>query len=236
MTGLWALMGSAFVLALASGLHCAGMCGAFALVARSGGAWHLGRVTSYAALGAVAGGIGHAVSSISAGPALPIGVALVASGVLVLSALHLAGRLPAVGAGRGVAWIARPLRRLAEAEGRSLHGRRLLFGLANGLIPCGVVYAGLAVSAVAGSPLAGAGVMAAFGLGTVPVFAAVLLGVRRFGPLRASPWLRPAAAVLALVIGLASVWARTPLQAAESPAEEVPACHEPAEAGSGTAD
>jgi sulfite exporter TauE/SafE len=224
------LLGSALVLALASSLHCAGMCGAFALVARSGAAWHLGRVLSYVALGAAAGAVGRAVGSASVGPAMTIAVAVVASVVLVLSSLQLAGRLPrGLGSSRAGAWLARPLRRLAEAEGRALHVRRLLFGLANGLIPCGVVYAGLALAAVAGGALAGATVMAAFGLGTLPALVALVLGARRLGTWGRRPWLRQAAAGIALLVGLLSVWTRTPLHAAETPADEVPACHRAAE-------
>ena len=223
-----ALPASAFLLALASSLHCIGMCGAFALVARSGPAWHAGKILSYVALGAAAGLAGRAVGSASVGPALPIAVAVLASVVLLLSALQLAGRLPrALGGSRTGRWLALPLRRLAEAEGRDLRARRFLFGLANGLVPCGVVYAGLAVAAVAGGAVQGALVMGAFGLGTVPALVALVFGAKRVGALGRRPWLRQTAAVVALVVGLASVWSRTPLQAAETPEDEVPACHRP---------
>ena len=220
------LAASAGALALASALHCAGMCGAFALVARSGAAWHLGRIGAYVVLGAIAGGVGRAVGSAAAGPGLTVTVAAVASAVLVLSSLQLAGRLPRGQAGsRAGAWLARPLRRLGEAEGRSLQARRLLFGLANGLVPCGVVYAGLAIAAVAGGAAQGATVMAAFGFGTVPVLVALIFGARRMGSLSRRPWLRQTAALVALVLGLTSVWARTPWRRAETPEDEVPVCH-----------
>jgi sulfite exporter TauE/SafE len=41
-------------------------------------------------------------------------------------------------------------------------------GLLWGWMPCGLVYAALASSLTAGSPLGGAGTMAAFGMGTLP--------------------------------------------------------------------
>jgi uncharacterized protein len=221
------LLGSAFLLATVSALHCMGMCGAFALVARSGPAWHLGKILSYMALGAAAGALGHAVSTASVGPALTVGVAVVASIVLVISSLQLAGRLPhKLGASKVGSWLARPLRDLAAAEGMGLHGRRLLFGLANGLVPCGVVYAGLALAAVSGGVVNGALVMLAFGLGTVPALVGVVLGARSIGALGRRPWVRQTAAALALVVGLTSVWWRTPLRAAESPEDAAPTCHE----------
>ena len=43
-----------------------------------------------------------------------------------------------------------------------------LFGLANGLLPCGLVYAALGLAVASTGPLEGAAIMGAFGLGTVP--------------------------------------------------------------------
>ncbi len=126
--------------------------------------------------------------------------------------------------GRVGHWITGPLRRLAEPSDRPPRLRRFIFGLANGLIPCGVVYAGLALAAVAGGPLEGALVMSGFALGTAPVLVAVGLGGSWAGTMGKSLALRRSVALVALLIGLASVWWRTPLQPVA--ADEAPVCHD----------
>jgi sulfite exporter TauE/SafE len=51
-------------------------------------------------------------------------------------------------------------------------------GMINGLLPCGLVYAWLAVAVSTASLLRGAAVMALFGLGTIPALAALGAGAR----------------------------------------------------------
>jgi hypothetical protein len=51
-----------------------------------------------------------------------------------------------------------------------------LGGVVNGLLPCGLVYAYLALAAGAGGSLRGALAMALFGLGTMPLLALVGCG------------------------------------------------------------
>jgi sulfite exporter TauE/SafE len=166
-------------LGLVSGAHCAGMCGgivtAFSsrqplLPARSlwrrQAAFNAGRITSYAAAGAAAGGLAQLFS------ALPLQSALYlfANLLLVLVGLQLAGwsaparRLEALGA---------PLwRRLQPLAVRLTPGWSLAQSYAAGAVwgwlPCGLVYGALALAAASGDPLRGALGMAAFGLGTLP--------------------------------------------------------------------
>jgi sulfite exporter TauE/SafE len=56
---------------------------------------------------------------------------------------------------------------------------RFGFGMANGLLPCGLVYAALAIPVAAGDPIVGALAMVAFGVGTMPALTAVALGLRK---------------------------------------------------------
>ncbi len=228
MSPLLALVGSAAGLSLANSLHCAGMCGAFALTARARPEWHAGRTTTYAALGAFAGALGGAAVG-SAVPWLRLAAAVLASLVLLWFSLRLAGWSPAppASAGRMLQPLARILRSLArpDARGLSAVGGRFALGAAGSLVPCGVVYAGLALAALAGSPGGGALVMLGFALGTAPSLLIVGTGgtaLRRWGR---NVRLRRAAALLALALGLTSIWARAPIAQALSGDPAPPTCH-----------
>ena len=197
-----ALLATMLALGLASGLHCVGMCGgivaAFSarpLLARDALlrnqlAFNLGRITSYAAAGALAGGLGAGAYAAAARPAQAALYGLT-SLVLVLLGIHLAfmrGPLAALEK------IGQPLwRRVQPLAARLLPARTAprayAAGLLWGLLPCGLVYAALAAAVGAGSPLLGAAGMIAFGLGTLPWLLAAGVAAAR---LRA--WaLRPAA-------------------------------------------
>lgn len=56
---------------------------------------------------------------------------------------------------------------------------RFGFGMANGLLPCGLVYTALGIPVAASDPLVGALAMTAFGVGTMPALTAVAMGLRR---------------------------------------------------------
>ncbi len=183
------LFAALFVAGLASGVHCVGMCGGIVtafgtqriiavVAARTPRAadfarqlaFNGGRVSSYALAGSLAGLAGGAAAYMA--DAMPVQAVLyaVANVMLVLVGLYLMGvgrllaRLEALGA---------PLwRRLQPWAARGLAARTLpgayAAGLAWGWLPCGLVYAALAVAAVAASPAEGALAMLAFGLGTLP--------------------------------------------------------------------
>jgi sulfite exporter TauE/SafE len=56
---------------------------------------------------------------------------------------------------------------------------RYAFGIVNGFLPCGLVYATLSIPVATGTRGEGALAMIAFGIGTTPVLSAVALGLRR---------------------------------------------------------
>lgn len=190
------LLGSLFLTGLIGGLsHCTGMCGPFVLsqvAARlesvpaaamsewhrlSGAAlvpYHLGRATTYAALGAV----GAAAAGLLAGAGN--GFRFLAAGLLTLAALFLLGmavpRLKSLWTGddAGEGWWSRTVGRWARPLFANPTGiRGWLLGVALGFIPCGLLYAALAAAAASGDPLAGAFGMLAFAAGTAPVLVAV---------------------------------------------------------------
>lgn len=190
---------AAFLAGLVGSPHCVGMCGGFAAAcarpARGAALWHAGRLATYAALGALAGSFGAALP----GPAwLPAALAVP---LLLWFSASLAGLVPA-GPAR-VAGLARLGAALARRDGA---GWRFLLGLATGLLPCGMVYAALAMAVAAGSPGGGALALLAFGIGTVPALALLAVAVRTLA-LR-SVWSRRAMAVLVLAAGLLSVGMR----------------------------
>jgi uncharacterized protein len=179
--------------------HCAGMCGGFATACsrpRSGlAAWHAGRLSTYAALGAAAGTFGR----ILPGPAwVP---AVLSGALLVWFAAVLAGLAPQPAA--RIPGLARAGQVLARRPGMPA---RFLFGAVTGLLPCGMVYAALSIAIAAANPLYSAAAMVAFGAATVPGLTVLSLGVQRFA-LR-GPWSRRAVAAVILVFGLWTVGQR----------------------------
>lgn len=211
---------TALLAGLAGGLHCASMCAAYQnAVARPGAVQplrprrelagrlallHAGRLSSYAALGGLAGWGGQALLGLDT-LALQRAVAVVANGALLLLALALAsGRPLASFMERPGLLIYRGLQpgaaRIAARVGR---GGPWVIGLMWGLLPCGLIYAVLPVAMFAGSALDGALVMFAFGLGTLPnvMLAGALLS--RFVARARSAIARHA--VAALIAGMALV-------------------------------
>jgi uncharacterized protein len=176
--------------------HCAGMCGGFATACarpRAGlAAWHAGRLTTYALLGAVAGTFGR----ILPGPAwLP---AVLSGALLVWFAAILAGVVPQPSARiPGLGPVGPLLGRRPSAPAR------FLFGTVTGLLPCGMVYAALSIAMAAAHPVHSAAAMLAFGAATLPGLTVLSLGVQRFAV--RGPWSRRAIAAVILVFGLWTV-------------------------------
>lgn len=191
---MFALASSVFVAGLLGSAHCAGMCGSFACLAsggdasrgpavlRSTAAYNLGRLLSYATLGALAGAAGAglnkagAIAGLARPAAIVAGVLLILWGVAsLLAALGL--RIPSLDVPPALA--TRVARAVRVVQDRPPAVRALAIGALSAALPCGWLYAFVATSAAAGSALGGATVMAAFWLGTVPLLAAVGLGAQR---------------------------------------------------------
>lgn len=174
-----ALIGSALLLGLAGVPHCAAMCGAAcAAVGGAAGrgstvAFHLARLASYAAGGAVAaasvgtlGRLGQ-MTPVLKPLWIAVQVAALTLGVYLLvrgrqprwvSELSLLARARAAGAGAGTAaWS--PLR---------VGSRAGLAGLAWVAWPCGLLQSALVVAALANHAGGGAAAMAVFALGSSP--------------------------------------------------------------------
>lgn len=176
--------GLMFLAGLAGSWHCAAMCGGFAC-ALSGGCgradaarrqllYNAGRVTTYCFLGALAGALTAGICTATPGaPSIEAAqrVLAVVSGLLIIGIgarfLGLWPRAPvAAAAGFGGDTLARAMRDLGHSRDPAAP---LAFGVANGFLPCPLVYGVLAQAAASGDAVPGMAIMAAFGLGTFPV-------------------------------------------------------------------
>ncbi|MBF9141610.1 sulfite exporter TauE/SafE family protein [Hymenobacter properus] len=205
-----------FLFGLLGSFHCVGMCGAIALALpgqRSGFGqlltgrllYNLGRVSTYAALGAGAGLVGESLRLAGVQQGLSI-----ASGVLILLLVAVperhTGRLAAaLGLARPLTWVKTTLAGLFQHNSwPALYAT----GLLNGLLPCGLVYLALAGALSAPGVTGAAAYMACFGLGTLPL----MLGLALSGQLvplewrgrlrRVVPYAASGLAVLFIVRGL----------------------------------
>jgi uncharacterized protein len=164
--------GESFLFGLANSVHCACMCGPLAMACGSRAsatlAYQGGRFVSYAATGALLGGIGSLLGSRSLLGAPAPWVILVLGGALLLFALtgeRGALKLP---------WLGPLLHRIAGWSARQGPIRRgAALGLLTPLLPCGLLWAACAAAAIAGSTQDGSLVMAAFALGGLPLLVLV---------------------------------------------------------------
>lgn len=209
---------SAVAMAFATGLlgsfgHCAGMCGplvgALALAAAPAGArrsvagqlaYHAGRVTTYAAVGAVMGLTGSFVNVAGRLAGVQQVVSIAAGVLMILLGLGSAGasaalrRLEARASGKVMALV----RGVLSGGGA---GRLYPAGLALGLLPCGLSWTVFLGAAGTGSLPEGLLLALAFGLGTVPALLLVAAAGVAIGQ-RARGVLARAGGVLVAVLGV----------------------------------
>jgi sulfite exporter TauE/SafE len=165
--------------------HCLGMCGPLMVMvglqlrAKRQATlpahllYHGARIAVYAVLGAIIGGIGSLLG-VGSGLSHAAGIAslMLGAGVILFGIGYL-GWLPLGRLDAHTGW-------LDEAMGRAIGQGGLLgivfLGALNGLLPCGLVYSALLMTATAGGPVPGAVGMFLFGVGTLPPLLVVGLG------------------------------------------------------------
>jgi uncharacterized protein len=96
------------------------------------------------------------------------------------------------------AWLEGAMSRALQQSG---HGGVMLLGALNGLLPCGLVYSALLVTATTGGPLPGALGMVVFGLGTLPALLIVGMGAGALSP-RVRQTLGRVAGVVIVLVGI----------------------------------
>ncbi len=190
-----------FLVGLAGSVHCVGMCGgivgAFSMApaarpafpvavvtlaapravdgALRMAAYNSGRIASYAVAGALAGGLAGGVRTLAGLSTLQAGGLWIANLMLVVLGLYLMGAYAGLAhierLGQGLWRRLRPL--TARIGALDTPAKMLALGALWGWLPCGMVYSVLLTAMLAGSAPAGAAVMLAFGLGTLPMLLAM---------------------------------------------------------------
>lgn len=172
-------LGGLFVAGLATSLHCAGMCGLLTCglgIAGRGpalasvGLYHFCRLVGYGIAGAIMGLIGSR-----------IGFTISPSGVQWLPLMLILFLIAIVfGLDKKMATIPGLGKIMLQIRIRTLKfpplARAAIIGLATPLLPCGPLYAILALALASGSTVRGVEIMLAFGLGAIPAIWAVQIG------------------------------------------------------------
>ncbi len=171
---------SVFLTALALGFlgsfHCVGMCGPIALalplnreslLSKITGAliYNSGRIFTYSLFGALFGLLGQSI--VIAGYQQALSITL---GTVVLLMLLLPNKIVNkfkvfTSAFSYIGSVKQKLKNLFKKNSLT---SLFLIGTLNGLLPCGLVYLGIAGAAASGNIIQGSLFMAAFGLGTLP--------------------------------------------------------------------
>ncbi|WP_373029379.1 sulfite exporter TauE/SafE family protein [Sulfurovum sp.] len=194
--------------------HCIGMCGGIVVAYSSTKidqktsylqqtsahlAYNFGRVTTYTILGGAFGYVGQVVAFTPTTK----GVLFVITGILmILAGLSLIGNLKFLNSAEWsvskYAWYQNSFRALMSNKS---YLSFYLLGLLNGIIPCGLVYSFAIFAASTADPLAGALVMATFGLATIPAlfFLGFLTKILQKGSLRGT--MMKLAAMLVILYG-----------------------------------
>jgi sulfite exporter TauE/SafE len=174
---------TAFAIGALGSFHCIGMCGPIAISVPMGGktglagllrglSYNLGRVATYALLGLIVGIIGKQLmfGSFQQGLSIAVGVLIIA--FIVLPKAFTKKLDPTTKFAQLFIKLKSSFQGLFKS--RTPFGP-LVLGLINGLLPCGLVYVGLAGALAMADPISSAAFMATFGLGTVPMMITVII-------------------------------------------------------------
>ena len=170
---------TAFLLGFLGSFHCVGMCGPIALAVAGGKGksyvsnkilYNLGRSVTYAVLGLIVGSLGFSLSLAGIQQGFSIGMGL----LILILALSYKGTSQF----SNISFFSQLVIQLKKALGKFLKaGEKAGFfatGLANGLLPCGMVYMALVAAMALQDPWLGAFYMFFFGIGTIPLLAALM--------------------------------------------------------------
>lgn len=210
---------TAFLLGLFSTLHCLAMCGSvigaltlsLPMEVRESQRkmlpyvfnYNLGRILSYTMAGAIVGLLSSPLANIHGHMVLRY-LSVV---VLIAMGLYLAGWFPKFAK---MERLGAPIWRWLQPIGQKLlpvraFSQAFWLGIIWGWLPCGLVYAALAVAATVGEPLQASLVMLSFGLGTLPAVMGAGLFTGLLASLARAKHMRQVAGVSIIVMALLSL-------------------------------
>ena len=210
---------AALLVGLLGGTHCIGMCGGIVGALSSGLsldvqtsrrrliaaqlAYNAGRISSYTIAGVLLGLFGQQLGETGVLEGFPVG-RIVAGVIMILFGIYLAGWWHSLlfleRAGAHLWKYIEPLgRRFVPVRHP---GQAYLLGLVWGWLPCGMVYAVLALALASGSAASGGSIMLAFGLGTLPVMMTMGLAFNSLKRLIHDPRIRLIAGLLVILMGV----------------------------------
>lgn len=210
---------TAFLLGLFSTVHCIAMCGSvigaltLSLPTEIRESqrrmlpfvfnYNMGRVLSYGVAGVLVGLLSSPLSQLNAHWVLRILSVI----VMIAMGLYLAGWFPKFARAEK---LGAPVWRLLQPIGQKLlpvrsFSQAFLLGMVWGWLPCGLVYAALAVATTAADPVKGGLVMLAFGAGTLPAVMGAGLFTGMLASLAHSRQLRHIAGILIILMALATL-------------------------------
>jgi sulfite exporter TauE/SafE len=210
---------AAFLVGLLGGTHCFGMCGGIVGALSSGlslqlqtSRWRLvaaqlayngGRISSYVFAGVLLGLFGQQLGEAGLLQGFPLG-RIIGGVVMILFGIYLAGWW------QSLLWLEKAgahLWKYIEPFGRRYipvrsAAQAFLLGLVWGWLPCGMVYAVLAMALASGSGAEGGLLMLAFGLGTLPALLSIGLAYNTLNRFIRDPRIRLLAGVMVIVMGI----------------------------------
>jgi len=165
-----------------------------------------GRLTTYAVFGAIVGYAG--VSAMQLAGASMLWLRLVAGILLIMMALYISrlwfGLLLLEKAGQTLWRYIQPVsRRFLPLDSLT---KAYAYGVCWGALPCGLVYSALGWSLASGSASAGAALMLAFGLGTLPAILLTGSAAQLMSKLKSHNAVRYTAAAMLVIYGSYTIW------------------------------
>jgi len=178
---------TAFMIGLLGSLHCVGMCGpiAFALpmkrdrlssIILGSSLYNSGRLFTYFIIGCLFGlmGKGFAIAGYQQLLSILVGIGMILSIIIPSIYTNKMHSFPTFNS-----WLGKVKGSLGKRLGRTSNFNLWSIGILNGLLPCGLVYMGVAGSLAMATPFDGGLFMMAFGAGTLPLMLSVsILGNR----------------------------------------------------------
>jgi len=211
---------TAFLLGLFSTVHCIAMCGSvigaltlsLPVEVRESQRkmlpyvlnYNLGRVLSYVIAGIIVGLLSSPLANFNGHAILRV----LSVSVMIAMGFYLAGWFPKFAV---MERIGAPIWRRLQPIGQKLlpvrrYSQAFFLGAVWGWLPCGLVYAALAVAATVGEPMTAALVMLSFGLGTLPAVMGAGLFTGLLASLAKAKHMRQIAGLLIIAMAIATLF------------------------------